>query len=74
MSRLAISSASFEYFFFLKFSTRNLPVAWAKQLSRSMKKITSCKKATELPNQRDSTSFWNWFGKNKFPGALQLLT
>ena len=35
---------SFIEYFFLK-----LPVALAKQLSRSMKKTTSCKKATELP-------------------------
>ena len=27
----------------------NLPVARAKQLGRSLKKTTSCKKATELP-------------------------
>ena len=27
-----------------------------------------------LRNQRDGTRhFWNWFGKNKFPGALQHL-
>ena len=29
----------------------NLPVARAKQLGRSMKKTTSCKKATELPDK-----------------------
>ena len=44
------------------------------------------KKATELPGEASSLiicfcpitgtefdHFWNWFGKNKFPGALQLL-
>ena len=51
MSRLAISSASFEYFnFFSETLHDNLPVARAKQLGRSMKKTTSCKKATELPS------------------------
>ena len=49
MSRLAISSASFKYFFFSETLHDNLPVARAKQLGRSMKKTTSCKKATELP-------------------------
>ena len=48
MSRLAISSASFEYFFSETLHD-NLPVVRAKQLSWSMKKTTSCKKATELP-------------------------
>ena len=42
-SRLAISSASLNIFFM------KLPVARAKQLGRSIKKTTSCKKATELP-------------------------
>ena len=44
-----------------------------------MKKTTWCKKATELPNKTSSLisgtefdHFWNWFGKSKFPGALQL--
>ena len=32
----------------------NLPVARAKQLGRSMKKTTSCKKATELPGWTSS--------------------
>ena len=47
MLRLAISSAS------LKISVsetlhNNLPVARVNQLGRSMKKTTSCEKATEL--------------------------
>ena len=46
MSRLAISSASLEYFFSETLHD-NLPVARAKQLGRSMKKTPSCKKATE---------------------------
>ena len=61
-----------EYFFW-----NLLPVARAKQLSRSMKKTTSCKKATGLiadwaenifcPISRtEFDHFWNWFGKNKF--------
>ena len=45
MSRLAISSASFQYFFL------NLPLARANRLGRSMKNTTSCKKATELPGK-----------------------
>ena len=48
MSRLAITSASFE-FFFSETLHDNFRVARAKQLSRSMKKTTSCKKARELP-------------------------
>ena len=48
MSRLAISSASLN-FFFSEALPDNLLVAWAKQLGRSMKKTNSCKKATELP-------------------------
>ena len=48
MSRLAISSASFEYFFSETIHD-NLPVARAKQLGQSMKKTTSCERATELP-------------------------
>ena len=48
MSKLAISAASFEYFF-SETLHNNLPVARAKQLGRSMKKTTSCKKATGLP-------------------------
>ena len=47
MARLAISSSSL--IFFSETLHDNLPVARAKQLSRSMKKITSCKKATGLP-------------------------
>ena len=43
MSRLGISSALLSIFFL------KLPVARAKQLGRSIKKTTSCKKATELP-------------------------
>ena len=35
--------------FFSKTLYNNLPVARAKQLGQSMKKTTSCKKATELP-------------------------
>ena len=38
-----------EYYFFSETLHDNLPFAWAKQLSRSMKKTTSCKKAAELP-------------------------
>ena len=53
MSRLAISSASFE-FFFSETLHNNLPVARAKQLGRSMKKTNSCKKATELPGSTSS--------------------
>ena len=49
MSRLAISSASLNFFFFSETLHDNLPVARAKQLGRSIKKTTSCKKATELP-------------------------
>ena len=44
MSRLAISSASLNIFYSETYY--NLPVARAKQLSRSIKKTTSCKKAT----------------------------
>ena len=47
LSRLAISSASFN--FFSKTLYNNLPVARAKHLGQSMKKTTSCKTATELP-------------------------
>ena len=42
-----------EYFFTETFHD-NLPVAQAEQLSRSIKKTTSCKKATELPGQTSS--------------------
>ena len=48
MLRLAISSASFNIFF-PETLHDNLPVVRAKQLGQSMKKTTSCKKATELP-------------------------
>ena len=48
MLRLAISSASFEYFFSETLHD-NLPFARAKQLGRSMKKTTSCKNATSYP-------------------------
>ena len=65
----------------------NLPVVQAKQQGTSMKKTTSCKKATELPGRTSTLigqnfcpisgtefdHFWNWLVKNKFPGALQLL-
>ena len=37
-------------FFFSEDLHDNLPVVRAKQRSRSMKKTTSCKKATELPD------------------------
>ena len=39
----------FVEYFFSETLHDNLPFALAKQLSRSMKKTTSCKKATELP-------------------------
>ena len=52
MSKLAISSASFEYFF-SETLHNNLPVTRAKQLRRSMKKTTSCKEATELSGQKN---------------------
>ena len=39
----------FVEFFFSETLHDNLPVARAKQPSRSMKKTTSCKRATELP-------------------------
>ena len=61
----------------------------AKQLSRSTRKTTSCKKAQSYsarPHRwlgrkiffcsisgTEFDHFWNWFGKNKFPGVLQLL-
>ena len=48
MSRLAISSALLNIFF-SETLQNNLSVARAKQLGRSLKKTTSCKKATELP-------------------------
>ena len=39
-----------------------------------MKKTASCKKATEIPiSGKEFDHFWNWFGKNKFPGAPQHL-
>ena len=80
--RLAISSTSFIYLFFSKTLQDNLPVVRAMQLGRSMKKTASCKKAvTRLELLADWAPisgmefdhFWNWFGKNKFPGALQHL-
>ena len=48
MLRLAISSASFNFFFFSETLQNNLPVARVKQLARSIKKITSCKKAAAI--------------------------
>ena len=48
MLRLSISSASFNIFF-PETLHDNVPVVRAKQLGQSMKKTTSCKKATELP-------------------------
>ena len=48
MLRFAISSALLKHFFSETLHD-NLPVVWAKGLSRSTKKTTSCKKATELP-------------------------
>ena len=49
MLRLAISSPSLHFFFFFSETLHdNLTVARGKQLDRSMKKTTSCKKATEL--------------------------
>ena len=39
----------FVEFLFSETLHNNLPVALATQLGRSMKKTTSCKKATELP-------------------------
>ena len=39
----------FVEYFFSETLHGNLPVVRAKQLGRSMKKTTSCKKATELP-------------------------
>ena len=47
MLRLVISSASLNIF--SETLHENLPVVRAKQLGRSMKKTTSCKKAAELP-------------------------
>ena len=47
MSRLATSLALLN--FFSETLHDDLPIARAKQLSRSMKKTTSCKKVTELP-------------------------
>ena len=73
MLRLAISSASFNFFFFSETLHDNVPVVRAKQLGRSMKKTTACKKATVLPGGKEFDHLWNWFVKNKFPGALQLL-
>ena len=52
MLRLAISSASLNIFSATLHN--NLPVARAKQLSRTMKKTTSCKKVTELPSWTSS--------------------
>ena len=52
MLRLVISSASLN--FFSKTLQDNLPVVRAKQLGQSMKKIASCKKATELPSYYSS--------------------
>jgi len=46
--RFVISSAS-SNLFFSEALQENLPVARAKQLDRSMKKTTWCKKATGLP-------------------------
>ena len=48
MLRLAVFSAYLVEYFFSETLHDNLPIAWAKQLGRSMKKTTSCKKATEL--------------------------
>ena len=48
MSRLADFLGFIEYPF-SETLHNNLPVARAKQLGRLLKKITSCKKATELP-------------------------
>ena len=51
MLRLAISSALLNIFF-LTLSITIFPLHWPRNyLSRSMKKTTSCKKATELPGQ-----------------------
>ena len=60
MSRLAISSASLNILFSETFHY-NRPVAPAKQ-------IFFCP-----ISGMEFDHFWNWFGKNKFPGALQLL-
>ena len=45
----ACNSLGFVEYVYFETLHDNLPVAQAKQLSRSMKKTTSCKKATELP-------------------------
>ena len=50
--RVLVSSShvkACDYLGFVETLHDNRPVARAKQLSRSMKKTTSCKKATELP-------------------------
>ena len=73
MSRLAISSASLNIFFSETLHD-NLLVARAKQLGRSMKKTTSCKKATELPGSTSSLiGQKNIFLPNQRDGILPLL-
>ena len=77
MPRRAFSSASFSSASLNIFSETfhdNLPVARAKQLSRSMKKPTSCKKATELPGKTSAQiGQKNIFLPNQRDGIRQLL-
>ena len=73
MLRLAISLASFEYFFSETLHD-NLSLAKAQQLGRSMKKTTSCKKATELPGYTSSLiGHKNIFLPNQRDGIRPLL-
>ena len=50
-----------------------LPVVRAKQLGRSMKKTASCKKATKLSAERNSTTSGTGSERHKFPRGFQLL-
>ena len=76
----------FVKFFFSETFHYNCPVARAKQLKKKLLRVSRRQSYPARPHRwlgrkiffcpisgTEFDHFWNWFGKNKFPGALQLL-
>ena len=77
------------FFFFLKSSTTIFPLHGPNNWVDRWRKLLRVRRRQNCPTRRsrwlgrniffcpisgtEFDHFWNWFGKNKFPGALQLL-
>ena len=88
MLRLAISSASLNIFL-LKLSTTIFPFPGPSNLVDRWRKLLHVRRRQSYPagphrwlgrkiffcpiSGTEFDHFWNWLGKNKFPGALRLL-